>query len=219
MELELILSLVAIVLLLLVSAFFSGSETSLTAASRPRLHSLEQSGLSRAKQVNDLLTRKDRLIGTILFGNNLVNILASAIATSILIGLFGEAGVAYATVAMTFLVLVFAEVMPKTYAVHRADRLALLVAPILAPLVRILGPVTHFIQVIVRFTLRLFGVELEADEEAEASEEELRGAIDLHAGEGEEERHERAMLRSILDLGRRLRSKRSWSTARNVVTP
>ncbi len=200
MELTLLISLGTIFLLLILSAFFSGSETSLTAASRLRMHNLEQSGNARAKLVNQLLARKERLIGAILLGNNLVNILASALATSILIGIFGEAGVAYATIAMTLLVLIFSEVMPKTYAFQNADRLALAVAPILRLIVVVFGPVTESIYFIVRLTLRLFGVDLQNTSSADEAEEELRGAIDLHIGESEEERHEREMLRSILDL-------------------
>ncbi len=187
-------------MLLVLSAFFSGSETALTAASRPRMHNLEQSGISRAGLVNRLLDHKDRLIGAILLGNNLVNIMASALATSLLIGIFGEAGVVYATLSMTLLVLIFAEVLPKTYAFHNADRLALRVAPILRPVVLLLAPVTQGVQLIVRGTLRLFGIRLQATFGSDEAEEELRGAIDLHSGQSEEERHEREMLRSILDL-------------------
>jgi Mg2+/Co2+ transporter CorB len=192
--------LAAIFVLLVLSAFFSGSETALTAASRPRMHTLAQSGNSRAVLVNQLLDQKDRLIGAILLGNNLVNIMASALATSLLIGVFGEAGVAYATISMTLLVLIFAEVLPKTYAFHNADRLALRVVPILRPVVSLLAPITRGVQLIVRGTLRLFGIRLLATFGSDEAEEELRGAIDLHSGESEEERHEREMLRSILDL-------------------
>jgi Mg2+/Co2+ transporter CorB len=192
--------LAAIFVLLVLSAFFSGSETALTAASRPRMHNLEQSGISRAGLVNRLLDHKDRLIGAILLGNNLVNIMASALATSLLIGIFGEAGVVYATLSMTLLVLIFAEVLPKTYAFHNADRLALRVAPILRPVVLLLAPVTQGVQLIVRGTLRLFGIRLQATFGSDEAEEELRGAIDLHSGQSEDERHEREMLRSILDL-------------------
>jgi Mg2+/Co2+ transporter CorB len=202
METYLLLTLFGIFVLLVLSAFFSGSETSLTAASRARMHSLEQAGDPRAKLVNKLLDQKDRLIGAILLGNNLVNILASALATSLLIGFFGEAGVIYATIAMTLLVLIFAEVLPKTYAIHNADALSLTVAPIVRVCVIILGPITRAVQLIVRAILRIFGIELHPKLSASATEEELRGVIDLHAGEGEgeEERHEREMLRSILDL-------------------
>ncbi len=201
METQILISIGAIAVLLVLSAFFSGSETSLTALSLARMHTLEQQGNRRAGLVNELWRQKERLIGAILLGNNLVNIMASAVATGLLIGLFGDAGVAYATVGMTLLVLIFAEVLPKTYALHHADRVALAVAPTVRVVVFLLFPVTHAIHVVARATLKVFGVEMSATLSPERSEEELRGVIDLHAGESEEVKHERAMLRSVLDLG------------------
>lgn len=201
MDPQILIPIGAILALLVLSAFFSGSETSMTAVSLPRMHILERQGNHRAGVVNELWRQKDRLIGAILLGNNLVNITATALATSVLIGIFGDAGVFYATVGTTLLVLIFAEVLPKTYAIHHADRMALAVAPVLRIFVLILFPVTHAIHMVVRGTLKIFGVEMSASLNPNQSEEELRGAIDLHAGEGEEVRHERAMLRSILDLG------------------
>lgn len=193
--------LIAILVLLILSAFFSGAETALTAASRPVMHQMEQNGDQRAGLVNRLRDKSDRLIGTILLGNNLVNILASALATSILITTFGEAGVAYATVAMTMLVLVFSEILPKTYAYRNANRLAPLIAPSLSKLILVLSPVTLAIQTVVNGVFRVFGTKLDAQQSMGPSAEELRGAIELHADEGSPTvRHERAMLRSILDL-------------------
>ena len=104
MELATIATLAGILVLLVLSAFFSGSETAVTAASKPRMHQLEKQGLRRARVVNRLFANRERMIGAILFGNNLVNILASALATSLLISMFGDAGVVYATAAMTLLV-------------------------------------------------------------------------------------------------------------------
>jgi len=201
MDMSLLLSIAGIALLLVASGFFSGSETALTGASRPRMHALEQQGVVRAATVNMLWTRKEHLIGAILLGNNLVNILASAIATSLFVGFAGDAGVLYATVVMTLLVLIFSEVLPKTYAIHHADRMALAVSPIMRVVTVLLGPVTHAIYTFVRLTLRIFGVDIGSPLGSPQSEEELRGAIDLHAGGGEEVRQERQMLRSILDLG------------------
>ncbi len=195
-----LLSLGAILILLILSAFFSGSETALTAASRLRLYQLERGGNGRARIVNRLRERKERLIGAILLGNNLVNILASALATSLLIGWFGETGVIYATLVMTTLVLVFAEVLPKTYAIHNATRTALLVAPVLRWIVRIFSPITHAVQWIVAGTLRIFGVRISTDRSLAVMTEELLGAIELRGGKGTTLRQERAMLRSILDL-------------------
>ena len=126
-----VFTLLAILLLLVACAFFAGSETALTAASRPRLHALEQRGNRRAGMVNRLRGRMEEVIGAILLGNILVNILASALATSLLIGLFGESGVVYATVSMTVLILLFGEVLPKTWAINNPDRTALAVAPLM----------------------------------------------------------------------------------------
>jgi len=190
----------AIIALLVLSAFFSASETALTAASRLRLHRLAADGDRRAATVNQLRERKERLIGAILLGNNLVNILASALATGLLIGWFGVSGIAYATIAMTVLILIFAEVLPKSYAIHNADRVALRVGPALRPLVIILAPITAAVQGIVQVTMRLFGIRYGTILDAEQGDQELRGAIDLYAGPEPEISDERKMLRSVLDL-------------------
>ena len=132
----------AVTLLMILSAFFSGSETALTAASRAKMHQLAESGDKRAGLVNYLRESKERLIGAILLGNNLVNILATALTSSLMIQLFGEAGVVYATIGMTILVLIFAEVLPKTYAIRHADKAALLVSPVIRLVVFLLAPIT-----------------------------------------------------------------------------
>jgi Mg2+/Co2+ transporter CorB len=191
----------AIAVLLLLSAFFSASETALTAASRPRMHQLAKQGSKRAGTVNGLRKRQSRLIGGILVGNNLVNILASSLATSVMIHTFGDAGVAYATLAMTLLVLIFAEVLPKTYAILFPDRLALAVAPILKPVIAILSPAIRAIELVVHAMLRLFGVDLHGKSLDEDLEIELRGAIDMHANTDEAAAHEGFMLGGVLDLG------------------
>ena len=121
-----------ILVLIIFSFLFSGTETGMTAVSRARLHSLAAGGDPRATVVERLIERKDRLVGALLIGNNLVNILASALATSLMIAAFGEAGVVYATVAMTFMILIFAEILPKTYAFKNASRVALSVAPVVS---------------------------------------------------------------------------------------
>lgn len=193
------LTLAGILLLLLLSAFFSGSETALTAASRPLMHQLEQNGDRRATLVNRLHARTDRLLSTILLGNNLVNILSSALATSVLITLFGEAGVVYATLGMTFLVVMFGEVLPKTLAFRRANQVSLLVAPTITGLITIFSPVTRALDLLVRPIVRGVIGRGEAPSLGPSSEE-LRGAIELHAEEGGVVRDERAMLHSILDL-------------------
>ncbi len=201
METALLISLLTIAGLLVVSAFFSGSETALTAASRPRLRHLENEGNRRARLVNRLLDHKDRLIGAILLGNNAVNIFASSLATSVMIGLFGEAGIAYATLGVTLLVLIFAEVLPKTYALRNAERVALGVAPLMRVVVVVFSPVTVVVQRIVRVTLKLMGANIDESARMTSAQDELRGAIDLHSREGDMIKQERDMLDSILDLG------------------
>ncbi len=194
------ITLIIIFLLLLLSAFFSGSETALTAASRPAMHQLEQDGNHRAVIVNKLHSRKDRLIGTILLGNNLVNILASALATSIMIATFGEAGIAYATIAMTVLVLVFAEVLPKSYAIDNANRMALAIAPTVRFLVIALLPFTQTINGVIWCIFKMFGRDYGARDSLGRGDEELRGAIELHDRDDADVKSERAMLRSVLEL-------------------
>jgi Mg2+/Co2+ transporter CorB len=194
------ITLGAILGLLILSAFFSGSETALTAASRARMHALEQDGNRRAKIVTYLLSIRERLIGAILLGNSLANIAASALATSLFLALFGEAGIAYATVVMTVLVVLFAEVLPKTYAIVNADRMALFVAPAVRFVVAVLAPVTRAMQFLVRHTLRLFGASVGEDVEVLSAHEELRGAINLHHKEGGVVKIDRDMLGGVLDL-------------------
>ena len=190
----------AIAVLLILSAFFSGSETALTAASRPLMHQLERTGGARARIVNGLHLHKGRLLGGILIGNNLVNILASALATSALFSMFGDAGIAYATLIMTAMIVLFAEVLPKTYALHNADRVALWIAPVIRPIILLFSPLSSFTQFVTRISLRIFGLRLGADDLIFLRTEELRGAIEMHVGSEESTQHERAMLRSVLDL-------------------
>jgi Mg2+/Co2+ transporter CorB len=199
-DMETAITLGVIALLILLSGFFSGSETALTAASKARLSQLARKGSARAATVVDLKDKSDSLIGAILIGNNIANILASALATSAMISLIGENGVAIATLAMTVLVVIFAEVLPKTYAINNADKMALVVGPIVRALVFVLTPFTWATRVIVGGTLRLFGVSVAAGLGHDEREEELRGLIEMHADGGQEVEHERAMLRSILDL-------------------
>jgi Mg2+/Co2+ transporter CorB len=194
-----ILTLGAIVVLLLVSAFFSGAETALTAASRPLMRELEKQGDRRAAIFNELYERRDRLIGTILLGNNAVNIASSALATSLLISWFGETGIAYATIIMTAVVLVFAEILPKTYAIRNAAPMARSVAPTMRILMSVLAPVMIGVNVLIGALLRLLGVR-ETEKSLAQHLTELRGAIEIHTEEQDEVRHERAMLKSVLDL-------------------
>lgn len=198
-ETTLLITLLAVVLLLFLSAFFSGSETALTAVSKARMHALEQEGNERARQVGRLLNRPERIIGTVLLGNNLVNILASALTTSILIALTGEAGVFYATVILTLLIVIFCEVLPKTYAIVAPDRFAMVVAPIMRVLIVILKPFTAIVDFIVRKILWL--TPSHSDDEANIlAAHELRGTIELSSREGRVDKGEAQRLGGVLDL-------------------
>ncbi|MFP3920764.1 MAG: HlyC/CorC family transporter [Dichotomicrobium sp.] len=198
MTLEIVLTVVAVIVLLALSGFFSGSETAVTATSRGRMHTLAREGDKRAVAVNRLIENQERFLGTILLGNNLVNVLASALATSLFLQIFGQAGVAYATLVMTALVVIFAEVMPKTYAIGNADRFALTAAPVLAVLVRISAPITAGVQVLVSRILT-FITKGQAEDHF-SPRQEIRGAIDLHHRAGHVVKHDRDMLGGVLDL-------------------
>jgi Mg2+/Co2+ transporter CorB len=198
-EIEIVTVLIVVGLLVL-SAFFSLSETALTAVSRPRMYQLERKGVRRAGLVNRLREAQDRLIGAILLGNNLVNILASALATSLLIAWFGDAGVAYATLGMTLLIVLFGEIAPKVYALTHADRTALVVAAPIRWVVWALSPITAAFHLVANLLLRLLGADMRARRSATALEEELRGVIAMHTTSDAEARREGAMLHSILDL-------------------
>ncbi len=194
------LSILAILICLLVSAFFSGSETALTASSRAAMNRLESQNNYSAALVNKLLAARERLLGALLLGNNAVNIAASSLATGVLLSIFGDVGVIYATVVMTFVVVIFSEILPKTVAINAPDRVALLVARPVAWTVKIFGPILLGIEAIVRGVLSLVGVRVGENQPVLSAQEELRGAVDLLHREGSVEKLDRDMLGGILDL-------------------
>lgn len=189
-----------ILFLLIVSAFFSGSETALTATSRARMHKLESDGNKRARTVNRLIGEPEKLIGGILLGNNIVNILASVLAGAVFASLFGESGVVYATITMTILVVTFAEVLPKTLAIARSDGFAMFVAPIMHWIVLLLAPIIAVVQMVVRAVLSIFGVDIRQGEAVLSASDELRGAIDLHHKEDRLDKESRDLIRGALEL-------------------
>ncbi len=195
--------IISIVFLIIISAFFSGSETGLTGSSRAKIHQLKIEGNKRAKMVSRLREEKDNLIGTILLGNNAVNIAASALATKFAIDSFPDdpdSAVLYVTIIMTFIVLVFAEVMPKNYAFRNSEKVALLVAPIFIVLVKIFTPITILVQLFVDILMKIFGFSVQKDDDTMSDTNALRGAIALHHDEGAVVKSDRDMLGSILDL-------------------
>ena len=190
----------AIVILLAISAFFSASETALTAVSRGRMHQLEKDGSKAAASVNKLVANRERMIGAVLLGNTFINILTSSLATSVLENRYGPKAVAITTGVMTLVILIFVETMPKTLAVARTDRVSLFVAGPLRLVVALLSPVIVAVQWLVWRVLWLVGVKGALEESADAAHEDIRGSIELHHQEGSVEREHRDMLGGILDL-------------------
>jgi Mg2+/Co2+ transporter CorB len=194
------LSLVIVFFCLLLSAFIAGSETALTASSRASMARLEKHGNRRAGIVNRQLEQRERLLGALLFGNNAVNIAASALATGVLLTWFGTAGVVYATVVMTIIVVVFSEILPKTAAFNAPDRIALAVARPIYLFVKLFGPVLMAVEALVRWLLKHVGMTVGDDQQVLSAREELRGAVDLLHREGDVETLDRDMFGGVLDL-------------------
>jgi len=194
------LDVVVIMVSIAAAAFFAGAETALTAASRARMHALEMGGDKRAKLVNRLIGMRGRLISAMLLGGQLVTIGSSAIATSLLLDVFGDRGVWAATVIMTALIVVFGEVTPKTIAIAYPDRVSLFIAPAVLFFVTVFGPIVSAVETLVRGFLRLCGVSLTERDPGVTGHEELMGAVDILHREGGVEREERDMFGGLLEL-------------------
>ena len=193
------LHLSGIAALIASSGFFSGSETALMASSRPKLHSLEKQGKKAAMRVSKMLDDPETLLATLLLGNNLVNIAASALATKIMLDIYGSAGLAIATFGMTLLVLIFAEVLPKTLAARYPESISMLVSLPLMALIKITAPITFLIRGVTRALIFMLGLS-NKDYDTNFGEDDVKGAIGLGAFHGVLEKTERQMLDSILEL-------------------
>ncbi len=194
------LTVAAVVVCLVISAFYSGSETALTASSRAAMIRLEKQGNVDATIVSRLLATRERFLGAVLLANNATNIAASTLATGLLLALFGQAGVIYATVVMTALIFVVCEVLPKTVAFNAPDRLALVVAQPIARTVALLLPILKAVEWLVRIILRLLGMPVGKIQSILSPREELRGAVDLLHRAGVVEKLDRDMMGGVLDL-------------------
>ncbi len=197
---DLWLDIAVVALCITLSAFFSAAETAFTATSRARIHGMDKAGDSRASMVTRLLDMRERFIGAMLLGNNVANVSASALITSVLLALVGERGVLYATVLMTVLLLVFAEVLPKTIAINYPERVSLFLAPTVSFFVSVFGPVLKAVEVVVQAILRVVGVTLGEQRSMLSGVEELKSAVDLLHQEGGVERSDRDMVGGLLDL-------------------
>jgi Mg2+/Co2+ transporter CorB len=193
----------AIILLLIASAFFSGSETALTAASRGKLRSAADKGSKGADRALVITEDNERLIGSVLLGNNVVNILATSLATAVLTKLFGQNGVAVATLVMTLLVLIFAEVLPKTLAITYPEAVASRVARPISIIVVLFSPIVAAVRYLVRGVLFVFGVRTDPDSNILAVREEIAGALQLGHSEGIVEKEDRDRILGALDLNER----------------
>ena len=193
--------IIVIIISVIFSAFFAGAETAITGASQATIHRLEIEGNKRAKMVTKLRADKEMLISALLLGNSVCNVLASSIATSAAMSMFGSEGVVYATLIMSFVIIVFAEVLPKTYAFENADRASLAIAPSLSLLVKILYPITIGVQLLVKLVLSI--ITKKHHKSFMSAHDELRGAIELHHLGGGVVKMDRDMLGSILDLNER----------------
>ena len=191
--------LIIIIFLILISGFLSGSETAITATSKARIISKIKKGIKKAEYVKNVIYNKDNIISSLLLSNNLVNILASSLATAFFYDLFGVTGILYSTILMTFLLVVFAEVLPKTYALNKPTRTTLIIAPIIFYLNKILIP---FVFVVNKIVLLIISNKKFKDSKTtdEQSEEELLGVIDLYKTSNPDSEHEKEMLQSILTL-------------------
>lgn len=191
-------TLLILFILLVLSAFFSASETGLTGVSRAKIYRMKAEGNKRAVLVSKLREEKETLIGALLLGNNAINIAASAIATTFAIEYINdEDAVIYTTIIMTALVLVFSEVLPKTYAIKNPEKVALALSPMVNLVAIILSPISNTVQALVDGIFRVFGI---IDSDSKRGKEDLRGAIHMHHHEGTVVKSHRDMLDSILDL-------------------
>ncbi len=197
------LTAAAILLLLAISGFFSGSETALTASSRAKLRARADRGDAGAKAALDVTEDSEKLLGSILLGNNVVNILSASLATALFTRVFGSGGVAIATLVMTALVLIFSEVLPKTYAISAPEDTAVSVARPIRVVTRILSPIVLVVQWIVRGVLALFGRRTDPGSQLFSVHEEIAGALSIGHATGAVQKEDRDRLLGALDLGER----------------
>jgi Mg2+/Co2+ transporter CorB len=198
MDPEVHINLILVLGLLVLSGLISCFETSITAVSRAKINRLKNEGNKRAKIVDKLLKERENVVGVMLLGNNVVNIIASAITTKVLLELCGEIGVIYATIFLTVVIIVFGEILPKTYAIKAPESTALFFAPMINLLFKILAPIVTVIQKIVDLFINLFLIKSVKSKEAEL--EEIRDTVDLKHKEGSIFKYDKDLLDGVLDL-------------------
>ena len=195
-----VLMVIIVPVLLVLSAFFSGSETALMAISKLRLKHLAETKPVRARLVERILKKPERLIGAILLGNNLVNVAMSAIATALAIAFWGERGIIYVTIVLTLVILIFAEITPKIYAKYFNERVSFITAPILNVITTLLNPVVAVVTYLSIKILQLAGVDVSKVKRPLMTEEELKTCIKMGWDEGAITAEERKMLSRVFTL-------------------
>ena len=202
-ELSFWLTTLSIFILLILSGFFSGSETALTAASRSKLQAKADKGSVGAARALQVTNDRERLIGAVLLGNNFVNILATSLITALFTKMVGSNSVLLSTLIMTFLILIFAEVLPKTYAITNAESAAIKASRIISAVVFVFSPIVSFVRFLVRGVLWIFGIITDPDTNVLAVREEIAGALTLGHKEGIVEKEDRDRILGALDLSDR----------------
>lgn len=202
--------IIVLFILLLGSAFFSASETALMTLSKIRIRHMVEEEVPGAERISRLVDNSGKLLGAILVGNNVVNIGASALATAVLIQIFGDKGVGLATVGMTILILIVGEITPKTLAAQYSEKVALTVAPAIALVIRIFGPITTVMVSITNVIIRLFGGKVNVRQPF-ITEEELRTMVNVGHEEGVLEGAEKKMIHNVFEFGD--------SRVKDVMTP
>ncbi len=195
-----IFQLVFLVILLLLSAFFSSAETSLVTVNRIRMRTLAEDGNKKAKRVLQITDDSGKMLSAILIGNNIVNLSASSIATSLAIEFFGSVGAGIATGVLTILILIFGEISPKTLATTNAEKIALAYAAPIAFLMKVLTPVIFIINKLANTFISLLGVDPNA-KDSQMTEEELRTIVDVSKESGVIESEEHEMINNLFDFG------------------
>ena len=192
--------IILLIVLLACSAFFSGSETALMAVNRLRLKQLEKKHRSAVHIVSRILEKPERLISTILLGNNLVNVAMSAIATAIAISLWGDSGIIYVTVILTVIILIFAEITPKVYAKYHNDRISLIAAPVLRIIMVIFHPFVVAFTFVARYILLALGIDINKTKRPLVTEAEVKTLIQMGWEDGSITADEKRLLSRVFTM-------------------
>lgn len=194
-----VIQLIVLIILLLLSAFFSSAETAFTTVNKVRMRTLAEDGNKRAKKVEQILSNNSKMLSAILVGNNIVNIAATSLATILTIRLLGNVYVGLITGILTFVVLIFGEVVPKTWAKLNADKIALIYSKTLGFIMMILTPIVFIVDKLARGVLKLTGTDPDAAEE-QITEDELKTYVDVSHEGGEIETEEHEMIYNVLNF-------------------